>query len=338
MSGIEVLSLIVTIICLVSFCLVFTFLFRHYYLTSIEEIKSGRADFDVVEYNKERIEKNSQKKEKTKKIITKSIGYTFLGLVIIFFGFSVYSRFFNNNLLFGDSGFIVISSGSMSQRNEVNDYLDEYHLYNQFDTYDIIGITKYNSIDEVNQYDVVAFYGQDDVIYVHRIIEINDNNTFITRGDSNPVSDTNRLYNGYLSYDRIIGYYNGSRAPLIGVFIVFLQSNSGIITILSVVYCLLMFDHFKTKYDEAIETRIEYLDKLLDINYLELNNLEENLKVKRTETIEFNGKLFELNDNGLSNEEEIKEEEKPKEKNKISAKIKDFTNNFKNKFKKNKGE
>ena len=60
MSGIEVLSLIVTIICLVSFCLVFTFLFRHYYLTSIEEIKSGRADFDVIEYNKERIEKNSQ--------------------------------------------------------------------------------------------------------------------------------------------------------------------------------------------------------------------------------------------------------------------------------------
>lgn len=338
MSGIEVLSLIVTIICLVSFCLVFTFLFRHYYLTSIEEIKSGRADFDVVEYNKERIEKNSQKKEKIKKIITKSIGYTFLGLVIIFFGFSVYSRFFNNNLLFGDSGFIVISSGSMSQRNEVNDYLDEYHLYNQFDTYDIIGIKKYNSIDEVNQYDVVAFYGQDDVIYVHRIIEINDNNTFITRGDSNPVSDTNRLYNGHLSYDRIIGYYNGSRAPLIGVFIVFLQSNSGIITILSVVYCLLMFDHFKTKYDEAIEARIEYLDKLLDINYLELNNLEENLKVKRIETIEFNGKLFELNENGLSNEEEIKEEEKPKEKNKISAKIKDFTNNFKNKFKKNKGE
>ena len=147
----------------------------------------------------------------------------------------------------------------MSQRNEANDYLDEYHLYNQFDTYDIIGVTKYNSIEDVKQFDVVAFYGQDDIIYVHRIIEVRDNNTFVTRGDSNAISDTNRLYNGYLTYDKIIGYYNGSRAPLIGVFIVFLQSNSGIITILSVVYCLLMFDHYKTKYDEFVLLKIRHI-------------------------------------------------------------------------------
>ena len=35
MNNVEILSLVVTIICLVSFCLVFTFLFRHYYLSNI---------------------------------------------------------------------------------------------------------------------------------------------------------------------------------------------------------------------------------------------------------------------------------------------------------------
>ena len=61
MNNVEILSLVVTIICLVSFCLVFTFLFRHYYLSNINEIKEGKADKEVIEYNKERIEKNKKK-------------------------------------------------------------------------------------------------------------------------------------------------------------------------------------------------------------------------------------------------------------------------------------
>lgn len=338
MSSIEILSLIVTVICLVSFCLVFTFLFRHYYLNNIDEIKNGRADYDVIEYNKERIEKGNLKSEKAKKIASKTIGYTFLAAIVIFFGFSFYARFFNNNLLFGDSGFIVISSGSMSQRNEANDYLDEQQLYNQFDTYDVIGLTKYDSIDDVKQYDVVAFYGLDDVIYVHRIIEVRDNNTFVTRGDSNAVSDTNRLYNGYLNYNNIIGYYNGERVPLIGVFVVFLQSNSGIITIVSIVYCLLMFDHYKSKYDDSIENRIEYLNKTLSINYGEIKDLKNELMVKQYETISFKGNTYtiegetpDLDDELETTNNEVKQQNK-------SAKVKDFFKNFKNKFTKEKRE
>lgn len=337
MSSVEVLSLIVTIVCLLSFCLVFTFLFRHYYLNSIDEVRCGRADFDVIEFDKERVEKNSLKREKSKKIIGKTIGYTFLVAIVIFFGFSVYSRFFNNNLIFGDSGFIVISSGSMSQRNEANDYLDEYQLYNQFDTYDIIGVTKYQSIEDVEQFDVVAFYGQDDIIYVHRIIEVRDNNTFVTRGDSNAISDTNRLYNGYLTYDKIIGYYNGSRAPLIGVFIVFLQSNSGIITILSVVYCLLMFDHYKTKYDEAIEDRIQFLNRLLKIDYSKITNLENDLKILQKETIVFKGETFAISD-GTPEVIEENNKKSQSQNDKKPTKVQYFIENIKNKFRKGKGE
>lgn len=326
MSNIEILSLIVTIICLISFCLVFTFLFRHYYLNNINEISSGRADLDLLDFNKERIEKGKLKSEKTKKIVGKTFGYIFFAAVLVFFGFSLYSRFFNNNLIFGDSGFVVISSGSMSERNEVNTYLDEYKLDNQFDTYDIIGISKYESIDEVKQYDVVAFYGNDDVIYVHRIIDVRDDNTFVTRGDSNAISDTNRLYNGYLNYDRIIGFYNGGRVPLIGVFIVFLQSNSGIITVVSIVYCLLMFDHYKTKYDESIENRIKYLDENLNFNYSFTGNIEENVQFEYKEIATYDGITKEL----FSTETIEKQDEgvELKSIDKLISKFKNFTNKF----------
>lgn len=345
MNNVEILSLVVTIICLVSFCLVFTFLFRHYYLSNINEIKEGKADKEVIEYNKERIEKNKKKSEKTKRIASRIASYAFLGLVVAFFGFSLYSRFFNNNLLFGDSGFIVISSGSMSERNSANDYLDEYNLNNQFDTYDIIGVTKYQSVEEINQYDVVAFYGEDDVIYVHRIIEIRDDNTFVTRGDSNAISDTNRLYNGYLTYDKIIGKYNDARVPLLGVFIVFLQSNSGIITVLSVVYCLLMFDHYRNKYEESIESRIEYLDSVLKYDYSSSLPVEEEIKIDYNEVINYKDNpeivlKMNINEEGETslNKEKAKSEgnEKPSKIKKISAKVKEKWNNLVSKLNKDK--
>ena len=345
MSNVEILSLVVTIICLVSFCLVFTFLFRHYYLSNINEIKEGKADLEVIEYNKERIEKNKKKSEKTKRIVSKVSGYVILGFVVAFFGFSLYSRFFNNNLLFGDSGFIVISSGSMSERNEVNDYLDEYNLNNQFDTYDIIGISKYKNIQEVNQYDVVAFYGEGNIIYVHRIIEIRDDNTFVTRGDSNAISDTNRLYNGYLTYDKIIGKYNEARVPLLGVFIVFLQSNSGIITVLSVVYCLLMFDYYRNKYDESIENRIEYLDSLVKYDYSSSLSVGEEINIAYKEVINYRDHhevVLNMEETWDEKDKETEKEtfdsssEKPSKFKKIYAKVNDKWKNLVSKLDKDK--
>ena len=307
MSNIEILSLVVTIICLLSFCLVFTFLFRHYYISNINEIKEGRADLDLIEYNKEEeiSKKKNTKKAKICKVFSKISGYLVLGIVVVIFGFSLYARVFNNNLIFGNSGFIVIASPSMSERNDSNDYLFTNNLTNQFDTYDIIGISKYNSISDVNLYDVVAFYGEDDVIYVHRIIEINDDNTFITRGDSNSISDNNRLYEGNLSYENIIGYYNGARAPLIGVFVIFLQSNSGIITILSIVYCLLMFDHYKSKYEETLYNRLDYLDKIIHFDYYEDNKVSELVTTNYKEYIYYKNKEYSFINGTYLNEKEV---------------------------------
>lgn len=347
MSNIEILSLVVTAICLISFCLVFTFLFRSYYLSNIESITKGRDDVAIIEFALEEYkESKDNKKGKVKKTISQIASYSVLAVVLVFFGFSVYSRFFNNNLLFGDTGYVVISSGSMSERNPANTYLETYHLDNQFNTYDIIGIEKYDSQDDIKLYDVVSFYGQDNIIYVHRVVGINSNGTYVTRGDSNNVDDTNRLYEGYLTYDRIIGHYTNFRIQLVGVFVIFLQSNSGIITIISIIYCLLMFDHFKGKYEEAVYARKDLLIKDLEIN---LETLEDPNKVfiyKDLEKLYFKNfeytyeegkyiKKLELSENELNKvKEESIAKEKEKEKEELAKKENSLLNKIKNKFNK----
>ena len=44
MSSFEILSLVVTFVCLFSFCIVFTILFRNYNLNAIKDVKEGKED------------------------------------------------------------------------------------------------------------------------------------------------------------------------------------------------------------------------------------------------------------------------------------------------------
>ena len=77
MSNIEILSLVVTAICLISFCLVFTFLFRSYYLSNIESITKGRDDVAIIEFALEEYkESKDNKKGKVKKTISQIASYS----------------------------------------------------------------------------------------------------------------------------------------------------------------------------------------------------------------------------------------------------------------------
>ena len=161
MSSIEIIALIVTIVCLVSFSIVFTVLFRHYYKSNISTIESGEEDLALIDYA---IEEEKAKKKKFKKAIRislKVLSYFIFGVILIFFGISLYSRFSNNVMPFGDTSLIVIATGSMSEVNDSNDYIYEHNLNNQFNAYDIISISKYKNQEEIDLYDVIAFKNDD---------------------------------------------------------------------------------------------------------------------------------------------------------------------------------
>ena len=49
MSAVEIITLFITILCLVSFCAVFTILFHHYYASNIEAVSSGKEDIALID-------------------------------------------------------------------------------------------------------------------------------------------------------------------------------------------------------------------------------------------------------------------------------------------------
>lgn len=262
MQTLEIISLIVTIVCLLSFSLVFTFLFRHYFLSQIHTIENGEDDLYLLDNVIEETKREKSKRRKAMRIVGKVISYLILGVIAAFFIYSLVNRFTSGVTMIGDKAMVVIGSGSMSQQNEANTYLKTNNLNNQFNTYDIIQIQKYKDVDQVKLYDVVAYRNDKNIVIVHRVINIKETDgtkTFITQGDSNNTSDVGSQYKESLSYDRIVGYYTNFRIKGVGAFIVFLQSNSGIITIFCVLYCFGMYEYYSDKYQKSISKRTDFL-------------------------------------------------------------------------------
>lgn len=326
MSNIEIISLVVTIVCLISFCSVFTILFRHYYLTNIDGVKEGNYDHDLISNVKEdesRDLKTGEKKKKGIQIGIKIGSYLILGLILVFFGVSLYSRFSGNIIPFGDSTLIVIGSGSMSERYQTNTYLFENDLTNQFNAYDIIGITKYDSEADIDLYDVVAFKDKDGTTIVHRIISINNLEDgrvgYITQGDANSRNDVGSRYSDYVYYDDIIGFYNETRIETVGIFIIFLQSNAGIITIVAIAYCLFMFDYYNTRYDNTIEERTQLLLKESSFNLESELDVSEEIDIVYKEELIYKNSVYTFSRGKLIKKEVI-EDEKTLEEMKANSK------------------
>lgn len=299
MSVVEIITLFVTILCLLSFCAVFTILFRHYYKSNTDAITSGKEDIALID---NAIDEEKAKQKKSKKIfgwIGKILSYILLGAVFVFFVFSLISKIGNDSLLFGNSGFVVIASGSMSEKN--NNYVkNNDELNNQFDTYDIIGISKYGSQNEVKLYDVIAYHNKKNVTIVHRIVEIHQdsdgNDIYLTQGDTNLYADNSgsSQYSGYLTYDKIIGKYDSRRVKGLGIFVIFLQSPAGIVTILAVVYCLFMYDRYAGRYKKAILERTNMLVKLIDYDVGKQDGSD--LKANYHETLLYKDQVYTFRD------------------------------------------
>jgi len=255
MSKIEIIALVVTIISLLCFSIVFTVLFSHYCKGASEEVISGKKDIELLD--NELMQKKSKKKNrKAVKYTKRIISYSLLGILAFFLGLSIYSKATNNAMPIGNTALLTVASGSMSFKNEANQYLDDNNLNNQFQTYDIILVHRVEEKD-LKLYDVIAYQNDKNVIIIHRIVKIENDgskNLYYTRGDANNATD-----DFVSTYEDIVGRYTHERAPVIGVFVLFLQSYSGMVTVLAVVYCLWMFDHYYTKLKNDCYSRIRML-------------------------------------------------------------------------------
>lgn len=291
MSSIEILSLIVTIVALVSLSFVFTFLFRSYFRGIVEAVESGEEDAELI------YEEAMGKREKTlpQKLLHyggKALSYLVLVVLVGVFAWSLAARFMGTEMSLGGNIPLVIVSGSMSYKNEDNQYLYDNDLDNQFQTYDIIVVNQTASPDDIELYDVIAFYSSDGTVVVHRVVEIVDTSEgpmYVTRGDANDTSDDNALYGDYLPYQQIVGEYHGVRVPAAGAFVLFLQSGAGVVCVISIVYCFAIFEFYRRKMDLAIEERTEKL-----LSFLTIDEADENADVNFTEVLTYKGKDYVL--------------------------------------------
>ena len=309
MTSTDIIALIVTIIGVASFATVVTILFRNYIKSAIKEIKLGNRDIEIVDLMIYELDETVIKKRKAVNLTKNVVYYAFLAVLIPLFGLSLYSRIKNNVTKFGNNFVMVVASGSMSMKNEANDYLISNNLNNQFNTYDMIVLTGVNSTSQLKLYDVIAFRNDKKINVIHRIIDVQYEEGVIrytTRGDSNSATDTY-----HPKIQDVIGKYTGKRIPSIGVFIMFFQSYAGIVTILSVIYCSLMISHFNKKLDVATDERREMLEKMFDIP-----NMNENDPELMTSTyasaIYYKGYAYTVDKDGNTDKREMSEEEKQK--------------------------
>ena len=306
MTTTEIITLIVTIIGIASFATVVTILFRTYIRSAMKEVSLGQRDIEIVDLM---IYEKDPKVIKSKKAIEagkSAVFYAFLAVLIPLFGLSLYSRIKNNVTKIGNNYVLVVASGSMSYKNETNTYLANNNLNNQFNTYDIITLTSLKSQYQLQQYDVIAYRNDRNIIVIHRIIDF-DNSTgelrYVTRGDSNGASDSYKP-----RYSDVIGKYSGKRLPGIGVFVMFFQSYAGIVTIASIVYCSVMVSFFNKKLESETEKRKEILGKTFELEQMKPDDCEY-MTLKQSSVVYFKNYAYQFNETGYAGKREMTPEE-----------------------------
>lgn len=302
MQFLSIIPIIVTFIGVTSFAVLFTILYKTYANSQIEEIKSGKRDIEIIDEVIRNRDKKIIKRKKILKVVKTVVYYAALAIVVPLFLFSLYSKIVNNVLMIGGRNLMVVASPSMSEINDANKYVQENNLTNQFDQYDIIYLEKIADPTMLSKYDVICFKNDKGINIIHRIREIkviDGELRYVTRGDANKSDDS---YSP--KFEDIVGRYTGKKIDGIGIFIIFLQSGAGIITIVSLVYCLVMIDRNAEKINKVQRERAKKIGKVID--YSEETESKA-LTAKYHETIYYKGVAYTFDEEGFIEKTEIPE-------------------------------
>lgn len=300
MTSTEILALVVTAIGVASFAAIFTILYMSFAKTTISEVNSGKRDIELLD---EVIYEQQTKVKKRKEItgtIKSVVFFTFIGVITPIFVFSIVNKIQGNVTMLGNRSLMIVASGSMSEIHESDYELKNSGWTNQFQQFDVIVLEKVAKPSTLKKGQVIAFRANDGTNVIHRIREVDwINGGFITQGDAVGKPDG---YNP--KFEDVIGVYVSKRIPLIGIFVIFFQSPAGIVTVLSLLYCLLMIDTITKKIDKAQNKRVEKLAEALDFKG------EKNAKAfdaKYSETIYYKGFAYHFNEDGFIDKESIEE-------------------------------
>lgn len=301
MDSFEIIALCVTGVGVLSFAVIFTILYLSYAHSSVAELQAGKRDIELIEETIYNNINNERAFRQTWRRVKQIAFYVFIALLIPFFLLSVVTKISTGVAMIGGKGMIVVASGSMSEKNPANTYLATRN--NQVDTYDLIFVERVEDPSQLALYDVIAFVNDKGTNIIHRIVGIESTATgirYVTRGDSNNADDTY-----HPSFEDVIGEYTDERVPLVGVFVMFLQSYSGIITLAAVIYCLIMIEYVSDRIFKAQNARMEILSKSIDFE--SERHIDEKMHSKFVETVRFKDYVYTFDETGFISKKHLSE-------------------------------
>ncbi len=242
-----VYAVIVSVVALVIVAI--AYLYYSLYRYKLQAINAGLED--------EMLKKEYSRSDGKSSLLADVLSVVFTVAMVGFFAASLYAGGKGNYFPVSGMGtFQVVASGSMSFANEKNTYLAEKGLTNQFNTYDIIGVKPVPAETALDIYDVVV-YNDSGRLIVHRIIGMEEKDGkmhYTMRGDANSSDDIKPI-----TYSDMIGIYTGFKIPMIGIFVIFLQSALGYIAMGLVFLMEIGSVYFEKKIDKAARKRLKQI-------------------------------------------------------------------------------
>ena len=222
---------------------------------SIRLIRIGAEDENII---REKTQKKPAKK------ITKILDAALTAVICIaFIGAFVVSVCISTSKdapVKGVSSWRVVNTGSMSKKNPENDYLFENKINNQIQTFDLIGTDELPAEEDLKLYDIVV-YEMDDILVVHRIVEIEEPNEahpneryFLLQGDAVETPDRFPV-----RYEQMKAIYSGERIPFVGSFILFMQSPAGYLCILLIVVAIIATPYLNKRLSAERDKRYDII-------------------------------------------------------------------------------
>lgn len=250
----------VFILCLVVFIMLVSLsIFCTYTIMrlTLRLINHGVEDDRILkEYNKT---KHKEKKKST--IIVKIFDYAFVCIVSLALLFTLITavviRSGESTKVQSIPVYRVVNTGSMSRQNPKNTYLKENNLNDQIQTFDLIKTEKLPDEMDLQLYDIVV-YETDDMLIVHRIIEIEEPNEshpncrhFRLQGDAVDAPDRFPVL-----YEQMRAIYSGEKIPFVGSFILFMQSPAGWLCVIFALFTFIAMPLLDSIIQKAKEKRL----------------------------------------------------------------------------------
>lgn len=228
----------VFVLCFVVFSLLtamFTYLITAITKMELELVRHGHRD--------EAIKKELNKNKNESKVMLWVNRITSILLCLVFvtaFSFAIFIRATENRPANGIPSIKVVKSESMAKKYSENTYLFENDLNDQFQMFDIVVCRHLPPEEELKLYDIVI-YKKDDMHVIHRIVGIEEPNAshpnerhFLLQGDA--VENPDKFP---VLYSQMQGIYEGTRIPVVGSFILFLQSPAGWLSIILIIFAII---------------------------------------------------------------------------------------------------